>query len=209
MSGEIPPTVRGYEYSEVVSALQKAIRRSDAEQAMYWSVELEASNFGEAMWRRLRVIASEDVGIAAPGIASEVRALYDNWSDFRKRREDRQRSWRLFTSHAVLALVSAPKSRTVDSALITFWAEIDRGDAPRLEIPDWAVDKHCLRGKKRGRSWDHFWTVGSMLVDPRSGEMSEAPSGVPDPFRDRAIEATRRPVSTLKQGQQTLLEDES
>ena len=40
MAWNASPTVRGYDMKEVVSALQKAIRRSDDESALFWAVEL-------------------------------------------------------------------------------------------------------------------------------------------------------------------------
>lgn len=32
-----------------------------------------------------------------------------------------------------------------------------------IEIPDWAVDKHTSRGKAMGRSFKHFYEIGSNL----------------------------------------------
>src|SRR4051794_35659972 len=57
---EIPPTSRGYDAREVVSALQKSIRRSDPDAALYWGVELARSGYGAWLWKRLRIIAVED-----------------------------------------------------------------------------------------------------------------------------------------------------
>ena len=37
---DLPPTRRGYEFGEVPSAMQKAIRRADAKFAGYWALEL-------------------------------------------------------------------------------------------------------------------------------------------------------------------------
>lgn len=42
------------------------------------------SGVGCQCGRRLKVIASEDVGVASPGIAAEVGALYGNWLSERK-----------------------------------------------------------------------------------------------------------------------------
>lgn len=184
-----PPTIRGYLYSEVVSALQKSIRRGDEEGALYWATELEASNFGEALWRRLRIIAAEDCGLAAPGLMSEVMALYQAWSLHRQKKDDAQRSWRLFTTLCVLRLVRSPKSRIVDHALLTFWGEIDAGDPPRLEIPDVALDKHTTAGKRKGRSWKHFYEQASMLINHETGELEPAPV-LRDDYRPRAMRAT-------------------
>jgi replication-associated recombination protein RarA len=181
---EMPPTARGgHDPSECISALQKAIRRGDEDGALHWAVELEMSGFGEWVFRRLRVIASEDVGLAEPGIASEVGALYTAWTDLRKKKDDRQEPWRLMLIHATLLLARARKSRIVDHALIYAYS-----DTERREIPDVALDKHTLAGKKRGRGWEHFWTQGTLLADPDTGELNQG--SLPDPYREQAEAAT-------------------
>ena len=38
--GIIPPTKNGYDYFEVVSTIQKAIRRGDEKNALFFSVEV-------------------------------------------------------------------------------------------------------------------------------------------------------------------------
>ena len=43
-------TKRGYQFSEVSSAMQKAIRRGDAKLAGYWALELWESGFGKYCW---------------------------------------------------------------------------------------------------------------------------------------------------------------
>jgi hypothetical protein len=93
MSG-IPPTIRGFEFAEVASSMQKSIRRGDEEGALYWAIELDRSDYGEYIWRRLRIICSEDVGLAEPLMPAVIRALYDNWVDAKKKKDDRQESWR-------------------------------------------------------------------------------------------------------------------
>jgi len=52
-------TVNGYAMDEVVSALQKEIRRGNEENATFWACELLDSGAGETLWRRLKVIAAE------------------------------------------------------------------------------------------------------------------------------------------------------
>jgi hypothetical protein len=39
-------TIRSYNFSEVSSAMQKAIRRGETQMAGYWALELWASGFG-------------------------------------------------------------------------------------------------------------------------------------------------------------------
>jgi len=65
---------RSYSYhplDEVLSSLQKASRRGWAEEAAYWALEGFYSGVAGTRtntWNRLLVIASEDVGVADPGL---------------------------------------------------------------------------------------------------------------------------------------------
>jgi len=69
-------TIRGYVLADVVSALQKAIRRGDARLAGYFAIEMHESNFGAYAFRRLLTVSAEDChGI----LTAEVRALYEAW----------------------------------------------------------------------------------------------------------------------------------
>lgn len=34
----------------------------------------------------------------------------------------------------------------------------------RLDIPDYALDKHTSRGARLGRSWEHWFDVGCQLI---------------------------------------------
>jgi len=77
----MPPSIRGYDMFEVVSAYQKAIRRSDVDAAIYWGAEAHRSGFAAWIWKRLRIIVSEDCGPAAPGLPADVHALYSTAKD--------------------------------------------------------------------------------------------------------------------------------
>ena len=156
-----PTTVRGYDAAEVVSALQKCIRRGEAEAAVYWAAELDRSGYGAWCWKRLRVIVSEDVGVAWPEGPAVIAALHATYSDLRRssRPPHRLRPWRQMLTHAVLALATAPKSRAVD--WLQMWAY---SDAERREIPDFALDKHTARGRRMGRGLQAFFDEGSRLA---------------------------------------------
>ena len=66
-------TIRGYDFGEVSSAMQKAIRRGETPYAGYWALELWASGFGHYVWKRLLTVSAEDCwGI----ITKEVKALH-------------------------------------------------------------------------------------------------------------------------------------
>ncbi len=148
------PTIGKYDYYEVLSALQKSIRRGLEEDALFWATELYLSDYESHAWNRFLVIASEDIGVADSSACAQIRALYDTWKE-RKKESDA----RLYFVHALLILVRAPKSRIVDHALITFF----EGLRPHVEIPDYALDMHTRVGKSMGRGAEHFFSVGATL----------------------------------------------
>jgi replication-associated recombination protein RarA len=153
-------TVSGHPLGEVASAFQKAIRRGLEDEALHWGVELDLSNFGEYAWKRMRIIASEDVGLAEPYLPATVYALYQNWVDQRRKRDLKHGPERLFLVHAILMLVRARKSRIVDHALIVHYGS----HSPR-QIPDYALDKHTGSGRRLGRGVEHFFTDGIKLAN--------------------------------------------
>jgi replication-associated recombination protein RarA len=155
-------TPGGHRSDEAASALQKAIRRGEERNALYWASELDLAGYANYVWKRLRIIASEDVGLADPLAAVQVRSLYENWRDAIK--DARARSGehgphRLFLVHAVLVLARAPKSRIVDHATMIQY----RGQRPALEVPDHALDRHTARGRSLGRGREHFFDEGARL----------------------------------------------
>ena len=152
-------SVGGYKLGEVTSALQKSLRRGDEDGSLFWATELDLSGYGEYCWKRLRIITSEDVGLAEPALAATIQALYEAWADQRKKRDERHGPERLFLVHAVMLLARAKKSRMVDHALIAYY-EADR--TPRA-IPDCAMDKHTATGRRLKRGHAHFWAEGAKI----------------------------------------------
>ena len=163
------PTCGGYAFHEVLSALQKSIRRGLEEDALFWATELYLSGYETQAWRRLCVIASEDVGIAYSDVFLCVRELYQAWAEIKTTGEAK-----LHFIHAVLKLVRSPKSRIVDHALIVFF----EGPREKKQIPDWALDVHTNRGRIMGRGQQHFFDVGANLDNIT----------LPDPYAIRAKE---------------------
>jgi len=176
-------TPAGHLCGEAASALQKEIRRGHEQEALYWASELDLAGFGAYVWKRLRIIASEDVGLADPIVVVTVRALYDNWLEQRKADKGEGLNAAIFLVHAVILLARVPKSRIVDHALIVMY----EGERPALEMPDHALDKHTARGRKMGRGFDHFFDVAAQLANE---------AGLPDPYeadaRDVCIRNERK-----------------
>lgn len=178
--GRIPPTTNGYDFGEVASALQKSLRRGLEEDALYWAVELDLSGYGEYVWKRLRVVCSEDIGIAEPLLPAVIQSLYTTWAEIRKKTKGTsQTSERLMLVHAILLLSRAQKSRLVDHANIFFYRMTER-----REIPDWALDKHTGRGKRMGRGFDHFFTESTRMANV---------ADIEDPYEERARSVAEMP----------------
>jgi replication-associated recombination protein RarA len=149
----------GYNCGEVTSAMQKCIRRGLEDDALFWATELDLSGFGEYVWKRLKIIASEDVGLADNSAALTIFALYQDWREQKKKADEKHAPERLFLIHAVMVLARAKKSRVVDHALVAMY------EAPRerRKIPDFALDRHTGAGRKLRRGWQHFWEAGAKL----------------------------------------------
>jgi hypothetical protein len=163
-------TIRGFVVGEVVSALQKAVRRSDEVAAVSWAAELDQSGFASHVWNRLEVICSEDVGPAWPMGPVVIAALRSNYDRAAKRA--RNGTERIFLAHAAMLLAQAPKSRRVDAAI---WATYGYAEPMVPEIPDEALDVHTDRGRRMGRRSgtkagdDHWDEEASKLIDPETG----------------------------------------
>jgi hypothetical protein len=200
-------SVRAYPQDQLVSWLQKSIRRGLEDDAVFTVTELDESGWGEYAWSRLFVIVSEDAGLAAPGLAVEVRALYENWISLRKRRRGRssgratsQGAERLPLIHATLLLARAPKSQIVVNA--TVWHTHLAEEGIRAKEPgDWVIDKHTREGRRKGRGWAHFMDESSLLANRETGELSSEPV-LPDPYRARARSVLVKESTPVRTGEQ-------
>ena len=174
MNGYNLKTKKGYEFYEVASALQKSIRRNEEDNALYFTVELYESGYDEYIWKRLKIITSEDVGLAEPMMPATIQALYQSYLEQKKKKDEKNRPERLFLVHAVLLLCRAKKSRLVDWTLIQNW---NSHDESRLPIPEYAYDKHNAKGRAMGRGMEHFFKEGTLLENadeqPREAERKD------------------------------------
>lgn len=165
-----PLTPGGYYLDEVISALQKEIRRGNEYNAVYWAVELENFN-PKALWNRLRVIATEDIGVAEPHAPLIINALESMYVYAKEKKKD---EYRMFFVNAVSILARAPKCRIADNLLICLIGDIKLGK--RLEMPEYAIDKHTFRGRRMCRGVKHFVNEGSKTNN----------QGVKDPYKEKA-----------------------
>ena len=152
-------TKSGYDLFELLSALQKCIRRGIEYEAVHFAVEFEEFN-PAALWNRLKIIASEDVGPANPLMQVLIDVLHKQY--LAEKSKVAESSYRLFMVNAVVCLCRSTKSRITDDLLNVVYSERD-SDGKRLTIPDFALDMHTAKGKGMGRGIDYFFTEGNKV----------------------------------------------
>lgn len=145
---------------EVISALQKSIRRGKEKAACEFAYELYISSpqLEEKLWRRLLVISVEDIGMANPMASIIINNLYQMRQQFQYDENDRT----IFFIHAIRYLCESEKDRSSDFLKNIIIKTSAQGYVP--EIPDIALDKHTSRGKKMGRGSEHFFNVASKVI---------------------------------------------
>jgi len=152
-------TRHGYDHYELLSALQKSIRRGMEYEAVHFAVELEEFN-PTMLWNRLRVIACEDVGPANPMMSILVDVLQKNYTSEKSKLGEN--SSRLFLVDAVVCLCFSQKSRIADDLQTVVYMERE-AEGKFLAIPEFALDKHTARGKALGKGIDDFFNEGNKL----------------------------------------------
>lgn len=153
-------TKNGYDFFEVSSAFQKSIRRGNEHEALFWGLELFDSNYYKYGWKRMLVIAVEDVGLANPNLIVQVKSLLESSEWLQKQDNDKSPSVLHFLC-SILLCVRSHKSRIVDNAL-NFILKV-RQNGELLEIPEYCLDKHTRRGKMLGRNWKDFHYDGAHI----------------------------------------------
>ena len=164
------------------SALIKSIRRSLVDDAIYWSAVLHQLGFAKAVWWRLMIHCSEDIGVADPHLPANIRALYDNYMSLMS--ANQQDSAIIVYTHAVMLMAQAEKNRAVDNAVICYYK---KPLVPR-EVPDYALDHHVAEGRALGRDVRFFMHESSRLI----------PDSLHDPY---VVEAHRTLLARLEAGE--------
>lgn len=163
-------TVNGYDFYEVASAMQKAIRRGDAKVAGFFALELWHSGYRDYVWKRLFTISAEDCyGL----ITSEIEALWQGHELVNKKAKNPK--GRIFVSKAVILLCEVRKSRDADHLQnliydrkdvdVEKWIEDVRKEP--IQIPEYAYDIHTRKGKMRGRTKEDFFREEYEALKPR------------------------------------------
>jgi len=171
----MPLTRNQYDLGEVISALQKEIRRGEEQAALYWAAQL-CPEYERYLWKRLLVIINEDIGIANPQLLVYAAAERQIYMD--SRIDGKNGSARLALANTILLACRSQKSRLADHfQCAVFHGQVWNG--AHLEIPDYALDKHTKRGRIMRRGFDHWLEYGTVLKPEAT---------INDPYRDVAVE---------------------
>ena len=158
-------TTHGFPADEVRSVLQKSIRRGWIEEASLAAYELFSSGreAEDMLWRRLEIIAAEDVGFGCMEAPMLLEALHAQ----RQRMADPGDRW-IYVAHAVRLLCTAKKDRT--SMELAEWTRevVDRKERA-VEVKDFMIDMHTRRGAQMGRGKEQWWKEGAHLENEVGG----------------------------------------
>ena len=150
---------------EAMSAMQKYIRRSQPKEAFYFALKVAEFN-PFMMWKRLEVIVCEDIGPANPTLPAQFQVLRDWYYDGTEGL-NKGHAGTIYLAHVIMLMCNSPKSRDATNLLFNvLWKEEFEGFS--LPVPDFALDRHTVKGKMRGRGWEHFFQESSKL-DPDVG----------------------------------------
>lgn len=161
-------TLHGLAADEVISALQKEIRRGRAENAALLAYEMLTTSpeLEDVLWQRLLVISVEDVGwgdLNAPVLVHTLNQIAERF-DRGGSPPDRG----LFAVHAVRYLATRPKDRSSEEMYSWIQRAIAAGLA-RPTIPDYALDRHTAQGQAMGRGRQHYYAEAARLEPELEG----------------------------------------
>lgn len=169
---------RGVPVDQLVSVLQKEIRRGNVDNAVLAAYEMLSTSeeAGEHLWLRLKIISVEDVGMGEPLSPVLVNCLHENY------RATTGGERIMMAVHAVRFLAQAKKDRTSSEHSDLVVTLVERGDQV-VSVPDYALCVHTRAGQELGRGLVQWWENGARVTN----ELATADHR----YRDALIELTR------------------
>lgn len=167
----------GDAHFDVISAFIKSVRGSDPDAALYWLAKMvHAGEDPRFILRRLRILASEDVGLADPQALVHTEAAAQTYEAVG------MPEGRYALAQATLYLATAPKSNSA-MAFFDALAAVEREG--RGDVPAHLKDAHrdgAEFGHGRGYLYPHayrdHWVAQQYLPTALQGRLFYAPSGV-------------------------------
>lgn len=151
----------GNVHYDLLSALQKSIRGSDPDAAIFYLAKILEGGDLLGACRRLQVIASEDIGLAYPAAAQIVRACVES------ARELGMPEASIPLSHAAILLAISPKSNTAHTAYAAAAADIAAGKGQN--VPDHMRPSHKYQNYKYPHDYPNHYVEQQYLPDDLVG----------------------------------------
>jgi replication-associated recombination protein RarA len=159
-------TIHDLPADEVISTLQKEIRRGNVENATLCAYEMvyTGPELERKLWDRLCIISVEDIGFGEPQAPILIQTLYEMSQRFGRGEGDRY----TFALHAVRYLATRQKDRSSDEMHNWFLHAVEK-EGLRPVIPDYAIDMHTARGAALGRGLREFLEEGARIAPELPG----------------------------------------
>jgi replication-associated recombination protein RarA len=154
-------TFNGFQADHVISALQKEIRRGNAENAALLAYEMiiTSAALEDYLWHRLKVISVEDIGFGEPLAPVVIQSLFEMTNACDRAVGERK----LYAVHAVRYLCMCKKDRSSDE-MINWIIYASQSGNVLPTIPEYALDRHTAEGQKMGRGRRHFYEEASRTI---------------------------------------------
>ncbi len=161
----------GDQHYDVISAFIKSVRGSDVDAALHYLARmLEAGEDPRFIARRLIILASEDIGMAAPSVLQTCVAAAQAVQLIGMPEA------RLTLAHAVIAAATAPKSNAVIKAIDAAQADVRAGKIglvpPHLRDAHYSGAQQLGHGK--GYKYAHDFPHGVAAQQYLPDELSDA-----------------------------------
>lgn len=173
-----------YPLDEVVSALQKEIRRGSQEHAFYWASTMVEFGYEDYMWRRIMVILGEDIGHHDRTVAPFVLAMCQANAIATANSKEKPKTDTNFLANAIIAMCQAVKTR--EGCELDEYVGYCKLHGLKLEIPSYAVDMHTKRGSQEGHLRENDGEKGNAFFEKEGRKLHpEAPvKGTYKKYRD-------------------------
>ena len=110
----------------------------------------------EHLWRRLKLIAVEDIGMGEPLAPVLLSSLHENY------RAATGGEQAMMAVHAVRFLATAKKDRTSAEHTDLVVQKVESGETA-VSVPDYALCVHTRAGQEMGRDLLQWWRNGAVV----------------------------------------------
>ncbi len=146
---------------DLLSCLQKSIRGSDPDAAVFYLAKLLSLGELLSACRRLKVIASEDIGLAYPQAAAIVQSCCQAAVELGMPEA------KLPLANAAVLLATAPKSNSAYLAMNAAWEDVEKGAGKNIPT---ILKSPLFKGYKYPHDYPMHWVKQTYLPDDLKGK---------------------------------------